>query len=111
MLHFLLVYLAFEDLSKFNIQMSQTSVLAITGFLIWTLTSLGMIFDKSTWAWPSELARAALFLTLYVKFGTWNEFRMPSPILYASFTVSMIISIVSIASRGLSSSKTSLKKE
>ena len=28
-------------------EMSQTSVLVISGFLIWTLTSIGMIFDQN----------------------------------------------------------------
>ena len=89
-----MVYLAFEDLSRFNLEMSVLSVLTITGFLIWTLTSLGMIFDKNTWAWPSEFVRAGLFLTLYLKFGVWNEFNVPAAILYASFAASMAIALI-----------------
>lgn len=104
MLHFLLVFLAFEDLGRFNLEMSFFSVLTITAYLMWTLTSLGMIFDKSSWAWPSELIRSALFFTMYVKFGAWNEFRIPSQILYASFAASMTISLIMIFARIISSS-------
>jgi len=103
-LHFLLVFLAFEDLGRFNLEMSFFSVLTITAYLMWTLTSLGMIFDKSSWAWPSELIRSALFFTMYVKFGAWNEFRIPSQILYASFAASMTISLIMIFAKIISSS-------
>ena len=63
-----------------------------------------MIFDKNSWAWPSELIRSALFFTMYVKFGAWNKFRIPSQILYASFAASMTISLIMIFARIISSS-------
>jgi len=98
-LHFVLVFFAFDDLGRYNINMSPLSVLAICAFLFWTLTSIGMLFDNSPYAWPNEFIRSAVFLVLYVKFGTWNEFKIPYPILVATFSVSIIIATISMTAR------------
>ena len=71
--------------------MSEASVLAISLFLIWTLTSLGMLYDKSVYAWPNEFIRSSVFMVLYHYFGTWNEFRIPVEILDAVFIASLVI--------------------
>merc|ERR1711992_7401 len=112
-LHFVLVFLTFDDLGHYNLQMSQTSVLGICLFLFWTLTNIGMIFDKNQWAWLSEGIRAMTFLMLYVKFSVWNEFRIPYQILVASFSVSSIIAMISVTQSALKSLKgiKSIKKE
>ena len=88
--------------------MSQLSVLAMSAYLIWSLTSLGMIFDNNPWAWPSEFVRAGLFLALYIKFGARSEFKIPSVILYASFAVSMAIALIILFATAISSSTTSV---
>ena len=81
------------------------SVLAICGFLFWTLTSLGMLFDNSSFAWPNEFIRASVFLYLYVKLGTWNEFKIPYPILVGTFSVSLMIATISMIARLLRQGK------
>merc|ERR1712141_349898 len=96
-LHFVLVVFAFDDLSRYNLQMSPLNVLAICAFLFWTLTSIGMLFDNSSFAWPNEFLRATAFLMMYLKFGTWNEFKIPSLILTSTFSVSLIISLVAMS--------------
>merc|ERR1719433_183080 len=96
-LHFVLVVFAFDDLSRYNLQMSPLNVLAICAFLFWTLTSIGMLFDNSSFAWPNEFLRASAFLMMYLKFGTWNEFKIPSLILTSTFSVSLIISLVAMS--------------
>jgi len=98
-LHFVLVFLAFDDLGRYNLQMTQTGVLTICTFLFWTLTSIGMVFDKSSLAWASEFLRSAVFLILYVKMGAWNEFMIPYEMLIGTFTVSLIISFANIVVR------------
>jgi alkylglycerol monooxygenase len=108
-LHFLLVFLAFTDLSRFNVAMTQTSVLAISGFLIWTVTSLGMLFDKSVWSWPGEFARSVTFLFVYGYFGAWTDFRIPSQILYSVFGASLFISTSMMAAKAFVLTKNSLK--
>lgn len=80
------------------------SVLTICAFLFWTFTSIGMIFDKSPLAWPNEFFRSGVFLWLYVKVGTWNEFLIPYEILVATFSVSLVISLVSIIAENVKSS-------
>merc|ERR1719219_3275629 len=96
-LHFVLVVFAFDDLSRYNLQMSPLNVLAICAFLFWTLTSIGMLFDNSSFAWPNEFLRASAFLMIYLKFGTWNEFKIPSLIMTTTFSVSLIISLVAMS--------------
>merc|ERR1719305_1963342 len=71
----------------------------ICTFLFWTLTSIGMVFDKSSLAWASEFLRSAVFLILYVKMGAWNEFMIPYEMLIGTFTVSLIISFANIVVR------------
>ena len=61
--------------------------------------SFFQLFDNSPYAWPNEFIRSAVFLILYVKFGTWNEFKIPYPILVATFSVSMIIATISMTAR------------
>lgn len=95
----MLVFLAFDDLGRYNLQMTQTGVLTICTFLFWTLTSIGMVFDKSSLAWASEFLRSAVFLILYVKMGAWNEFMIPYEMLIGTFTVSLIISFANIVVR------------
>ena len=88
--------------------MSQTSLLAICGFLFWTLTSLGMIFDKSPLAWGSELIRSTVFLFLYVKIGAWNEFLIPYEMLIGTFLVSLTIAVANLAATLFQRSKSKL---
>ena len=80
-------------------QMAPLSVFTVSAFLFWTLTSIGMLFDNSSYAWPNELLRSTVFLLMYVKFGAWNEFKIPSPILTATFSISLIIALISISAR------------
>ena len=56
-----------------------------------------MLFDNSSFAWPNEFLRASAFLMMYLKFGTWNEFKIPSLILTSTFSVSLIISLVAMS--------------
>ena len=85
--------------------MSPLNVLAISFFLFWTLTSIGMLFDNSPYAWVNEFLRAIVFLTMYVKFGAWDQFKIPSPILTTTFTVSLIISLVAMSASSKHSTK------
>ena len=75
------------------------NVLAISAFLFWTLTAIGMLFDNSPYAWVNEFLRSIVFMVSYAKFGTWNEFKIPSPILTTAFSVSLIISIVTMSAQ------------
>ena len=86
------MFLAFDDLGHYNLQMSQTSVLGICLFLFWTLTNIGMIFDKNQWAWLSEGIRAMTFLMLYVKFSVWVSIFLPLvPLLFTNELISKLI--------------------
>ncbi len=91
--------------------MSEFSVLLICGFLFWTLTGIGMVFDKSPWAWINELIRSATFMLMYFKFGTWNEFKIPVEILYAVFVGSIAISLISIVGQMASLTASTKKKQ
>ena len=90
--------------------MSQTSVIAIGVFVFWTLTSIGMIFDKSSFAWPNELVRSVIFLVLYVKFGALRNFLVPAQIMYSTFLASAAIAAIMTASMGFAKTTTQKKK-
>ena len=81
--------------------MSLTAVTLVSLFLIWTLTSVGMLFDRDQWAWPSEFARGVAFLMIYHFLGAWSEFRIPVPILTTAFAATVIISVIVISGRFL----------
>ena len=98
--HFLLVFLAFENLSRYHQHMTPLSVLVVCGFLLWTLTSVGMLFDNSVLAWPLELLRSLSFLTIYYNKKEYFDFKMPSSaILIVTFSASVMISLLAIADR------------
>ncbi len=87
------------------------SIFAIIVFLFWTLTSLGMIFDKSPLSWINEFIRSGTFMLIYFKIGAWNEFRIPVQILYAAFVGSMAISAVAMGAQAFNSTKTMSKQK
>ena len=57
--------MAFEDVARFNLEMSELSVLSVIGFLIWTLHSIGRFYDKHESTWTGELPCCVTFLVVY----------------------------------------------
>ena len=94
----------------------------VTLFLFWTLTNVGMIFDKTLLAWPSEFLRCGLFLVVYNNLATSSLTShytpVPMAVLNGTFIVSLLtagaMSVLSVTEGGGSnpaSSRKDKKKE
>ena len=79
--------------------LDQTTLLLLIGFIIWTLTSIGLIFDNSSSAWASEFVRLALFTLAFnqplLKF--WNALMVPSSLVTAFYGISLLLASIGTA--------------
>ena len=91
--------------------MSQLPIFGIGIYLIWSLSSLGLLFDNSVYGWVNELLRSMVCLGVYHKFGGWRGFIVPAVLINVLYGVSMIISLLSIAAYLLQGYKREMKKE
>ena len=60
-------------------------------------------------SWPNELMRSLSFIILYRYFGAWNDFRIPSQILYSVFAASVLISSSMIIGKAAAKTKEAIK--
>ena len=74
--------------------MSQLPIFGIGLYLIWSLSSLGLLFDNSIWGWINELLRSMVCLLVYHTFGGWKGFIVPAILINVLYGVSVAISIV-----------------
>ena len=91
--------------------MSQIPIFGIGIYLIWSLSSLGLLFDNSIYGWINELLRSMVCLGVYHKFGGWKGFVVPAVLINVLYGVSMIISLLSIAAYLLQGYKSEMKNE
>ncbi|XP_070536466.1 alkylglycerol monooxygenase-like isoform X2 [Ptychodera flava] len=74
LIHFLTIYLAFEDIARQVSGLSQIVVLCGMGYIVLTLTSIGAICDRKSYAPLLEFVRCALYLILD---ATWTNTCAP----------------------------------
>eukprot|EP00091_Calanus_sinicus_P019531 TRINITY_DN4937_c0_g1_i1.p1 TRINITY_DN4937_c0_g1~~TRINITY_DN4937_c0_g1_i1.p1 ORF type:complete len:150 (+),score=35.38 TRINITY_DN4937_c0_g1_i1:140-589(+) len=55
--HFLLSFLAIDTTVKTIKLMSPTTSLLLILYNLWGLTSIGLLYENSPWAWPCEIIR------------------------------------------------------
>ena len=60
------------------------------------MTNIGLIFDRSAWAWPSEVVRLAVFFTVYRLAGVWSEVHITGTVLTATLGLSLIVSFANM---------------
>ena len=91
--HFSLVYFAWHDLNKFNLEMPYLSVLAICIYLTWTLTSIGLLFDSHPKAFLCEFLRIATFFMLQSIHGSasWENYPVSDFILSMIYGISLLV--------------------
>merc|ERR1712212_142745 len=58
--HFLLAFVATEAVVQGNAGLSQATSLLVIGYLLWTLTSFGLLYEGTKSAWPLELIRVLI---------------------------------------------------
>ena len=92
-IHFIIILLGVEDLAKMS-EMSQLAIFGIVFYFIWSLTSLGLLFDKSVWGWANEAVRTLLCLMIL---RHWNFLSiLPLNIASAIFVLSFLLATVSV---------------
>merc|ERR1719220_2106285 len=62
--HFLLAFLAIEAVAQGNAGLTQASSLLMIGYILWTLTNFGLLYEGNKSAWPVELTRILITLAL-----------------------------------------------
>ena len=77
--------------------MSQLPIFGIGIYLIWSISSLGLLFDNSIYGWINELLRSIVCLGVYHTFGGWKGFVVPAVLINVLYGVSVTISILAIA--------------
>ena len=91
--------------------MSQLPILGIGLYLIWSISSLGLLFDNSIYGWVNELLRSIVCLVVYHTFGGWKGFVIPALLINVIYGVSLAISTLSITAYLLSMQNQEMKQE
>ena len=91
--------------------MSQLPILGIGLYLIWSISSLGLLFDNSIYGWVNELLRSIVCLVVYHTFGGWKGFVVPALLINVIYGVSLAISTLSITAYLLSMQNQEMKQE
>jgi len=90
--HFLLTFLVVD----FVVQTAESSAMMLpillTLYALYGLTNIGLLYEASSWAWPSELVRCGLSLALLKRLSV--VFPLPILVLQAVFGGSLLLSSV-----------------
>ncbi|KAJ8354509.1 hypothetical protein SKAU_G00220760 [Synaphobranchus kaupii] len=97
-LHFLLLLTVYTDVMAVKLILSQQTLLLLAGYIIFTLTSLGLIIDQRPKAAVVEMLRCALFLGLY-RFG-YVEVAVPSMLIEVFLCLSVLYWVLQILGNG-----------
>ncbi|KAJ8290631.1 hypothetical protein GJAV_G00015530 [Gymnothorax javanicus] len=87
-LQFLLLLAVYTDIGALKLVLSQQTLLLLTGYIILTLTSFGLIIEQRAMAAVVEMFRCALFLGLY-RFG-YVKMAIPSVFIEVFLSLSLL---------------------
>jgi len=95
--HFLLSFIAVDFVAKSLEVMSLSPPVSIflALYILWSLTNIGLLYENSSWAWPSEMVRCTISLLLIKHVAV--VFALPEHILQIVFTGSSLLSSVIMA--------------
>ena len=93
LLHFIIVLMGVENLAKMS-EMSQLAIFGIGIYFIWSLTSLGLLLDKSVWGWVNEALRTMICLIIQRQWNFLSYF--PEQVTSVVFITSFIIASISV---------------
>ena len=71
---------------------SQGLLLVTTAYCLWGLTNIGLLYDKSGLAWPSELLRSVTTLLMFSSISQVYSL-VSTTMVYNMFTASALISV------------------
>ena len=60
-------------------------------YCVWGLTNIGLLYEKSGLAWPSELLRCLTTLTLFTSIS--HVYMISASLIYNVFTASSMVSM------------------
>ena len=72
---------------------SQGVLLVTTAYCLWGLTNIGLLYDKSGLAWPSELLRCLVTLLMFPTIAPVYTAMVSGPTVYNVFTASALVSM------------------
>ena len=67
-----------------------------TAYCLWGLTNIGLLYDKSGLAWPSELLRCLVTLLMFPTIAPVYTAMVSANIVYNVFTASALISMAMV---------------
>jgi len=88
-LHFVITVIASDAIARAMQGMTQSSSILVIAYLIWSLTSLGILYDKTNLGWLGELTRCALGLVFFEHIAPFT--MIPDCYLKAIYTGSAVI--------------------
>jgi len=89
------VFILHDDLSRQHSSMSQGLMLAVMGFILWTLTSITMHYDKHSLALPLEITRCAVSILVHHLIGGWQGATLSSTAFVTWMSASLLIALCS----------------
>lgn len=90
-IHFLLSVVLLNSLAHSMQEMSEAGCLASILYLMWSLTSLGLLYDGSDWSWLGELVRCLMSLCMTQQLASTLH-TVPSIGIQLLFTGSAVVS-------------------
>jgi len=89
----LVIFVIHDDLDRLETQMSQSLVLAVMVFIIWTLTSVSLHYDRDPLVTKVEVSRCLLSLAMYRYMGGWQGSTI-SPVFFTVWiTASLAVTL------------------
>ena len=65
--------------------------IATVVYCVWGLTNIGLLYEKSSLAWPSELLRCVTTITLFTSIS--HVYMISASLIYNVFTVSSAVCV------------------
>lgn len=87
--HFVITVIASDALARAMQDMSQSNSILVIAYLIWSLTSLGILYDKNSWSWVGELLRCSVSLVFFEHIAPFT--MVPEVYLKAMYTGSAVV--------------------
>jgi len=94
------IFIIHDDLSRLYGSMTQGVTLAVMTFILWTLTSISLHYDKHPLTIPMEVSRCAVSLAVYQMMGGWKEGTFTSSAFTVWLTSSLVITLVTSLATG-----------
>lgn len=107
--HFFITFVAVDAIARSMQDMSQMNSFLVIMYLIWSLTSIGTLYDVTSWGWFMELTRCTLSLVFMDSISSISF--IPEFYLKAAFAGSAAIATCGVIYDNVISGETKKKEE